>query len=350
MQPKHICLYLLAVLMFTSTGRALPVNHHQPRDVNPNDPKPALPQHLTRRVRAISPASYKSWFLNANGRLIPNVGNTPDKETTTYRKRVGQAFLAIYNANKEKPDVLANLHYVSWKGEECEPYCFGLTVREERPDPKERPNWLRPNWVYSELHYPNDNPGFGKLTSKGGKALQGEITHALEGEGEVATFLNFLEGFKEKVMKAKDEAKKSGKKVNWPVLEMMVPRSVPVPPPVGSHKQGALKSTKSGKGALSSVGTRKEVASKPKTPSNKIIKGTSRSKNIGLLKPIRIAPAGSGANVVPAARLGTEIQPALAQPLVDSHVTQGPDHTDSDSDSDNRLAAGLLSFLGPHRG
>ncbi|KAF9064813.1 hypothetical protein BDP27DRAFT_1425474 [Rhodocollybia butyracea] len=301
MQPKHICLYLLAMLMFTSTGHALPVKLHQPGEVHPspNDPRSALPQHLTRRVAPISP--FKAWFLDPEGRLIPNFkkwDEPHDQEITRIaRARVGNALAGIskLNAAKGKSDAvhkLLDLEIPVSTGPAPAATSTGRKVRKQ------------PAWRRRELHYPDDNlpRGFGKLYADRG-TFRGTL------DGDVATFTKFLAGFKQKVREAKEKAKNTGKEVEWPILETTVSVPVPASPSVGSHQQGASKS-------------------------NDIRQGTSQpkelSKDLGLNDYLKGAAGPPG--TAPATGSGADIAPAPAQLPVE-----------------HRLKMELTSWLDGHR-
>ncbi|KAF9064814.1 hypothetical protein BDP27DRAFT_1366932 [Rhodocollybia butyracea] len=245
MQPKVFCLYLFAMLVFTSTGGALPVNVHRKPAVLPLPklrskpatlpPKHALPQPVLSLPVGSSP--FRVRFLDSEGRLRPNSEGpkgTCDTLTSSARTRVGRAFRTLSKNAKGKP--AAALHsrflagidwwedhtrvgaepvlYVVIKGPPvCIPYCFGLTVRqEELYMPFSVGSKASP--TYSELHYPdNSAEGFGMFASRDSYVGHPAIKNAL------GTFSVFLRGFKKEVMQAQALAKATNNPVIWPVLE-----------------------------------------------------------------------------------------------------------------------------------
>ncbi|KAF9064803.1 hypothetical protein BDP27DRAFT_1366923 [Rhodocollybia butyracea] len=237
MQPKVVCLCLLAMLLFTSTGCALPVNTRQKPDKSAAQRKlkphangklpttPALPPS-TKLRKPRSP--YKASFLNSEGRLRPDTKKAEKKQyrpaARSARERVDRALKAIDGINrnaalhnllsvgvdwersyvpvgitKEEPVI-----YVAIEGERCDPYCFAFTARPTTG-----------GHAYGELLYPmhsSDEFEFGILAFNGGRNFVRADPTVKE---EIDTFLNSVRDYKDKVNTAK-----ANPLLVWPILMM----------------------------------------------------------------------------------------------------------------------------------
>ncbi|KAF9064806.1 hypothetical protein BDP27DRAFT_1366926 [Rhodocollybia butyracea] len=274
MQPKVVCLCLLAMLLFTSTGCALPVNVHQrpkkpaaqhklkPHQANGLPPKLLTPA-LSLSSRLCKPHSpYEASFLDFKGRPRPD---TEKAEKAHYRlaavsarERVDWALQAILKPHEDNINQNTALHdlfragitwgrdyvpvgiakaelvvYFAIKGGICEPSrCLGFTVCHPMSSGSTQ---IR---AYGELHYPNGSPGvFGILAFNGGRNCP-EKDPAIQ--GKLDTFLKFLEVEVEQakaqhVFKTEPEAPGLAHYLNGaagparaPVLPTPAPPTVPV--------------------------------------------------------------------------------------------------------------------------
>ncbi|KAF9064807.1 hypothetical protein BDP27DRAFT_1425469 [Rhodocollybia butyracea] len=247
MQPKVVCLCLLAMLLFTSPGCALPAYNlrHRPNKPAalrkphnaglPKLPTPALPPSTSfRKPRT----PFKASFLDSQGRPRPNESNKAQRKLRrlaaySAKHRVRWVLMAILKAHEDDINqnvALRNLFRasVTWErncvpvgisGEEpviyfsieggiCEPHCFGFTVRHPILFSSGSTQML----AYGELHYPNSSPGgFEILAFNGGRDCP-EGDPAIQ--GKLDPFLRFLGGSKDEVKQGK-----ANYPVVWPVLE-----------------------------------------------------------------------------------------------------------------------------------
>ncbi|KAF9072491.1 hypothetical protein BDP27DRAFT_1492936 [Rhodocollybia butyracea] len=238
MQPRVICLYLLAMSMFTSTGCALPTKlppkplqykHASGVDTLPptTDPTHGGALSRTRVRRGTKHSPFKAIFLTSDGAPWPSIkpphGLIDGPVLKAAKSRVGKAiaFLRV-KANSATPkqdngmkelldsDVawgdehfqdigsvdVEPVLYFAIKGGICMPYCLGLTIRST-PSPIKGAQGPPGRAAYRELHYATPE-GSRKLTSDAGRKI----------EGQPAMFSKFATEFMEDIatVKAKDPA------------------------------------------------------------------------------------------------------------------------------------------------
>ncbi|KAF9072407.1 hypothetical protein BDP27DRAFT_1418034 [Rhodocollybia butyracea] len=255
MQPKVVCLYLLAMLMFGSTVCSLPTKL-PPRPLQPMleaggkslATYPALPASLTashtsrtkakgRIVPNPSPnapmrtSPFKAFFLNSSGKLKLSSGAPHPADRAALgvaKRRVRSAIKAIFDVNKPAIKVDNELKelfdkgvakaawgkehisvgdadadpvlYFAIKGRVCKPYCLGFTVRSHYRPLQDGGSQGVP--AYSELLCPK-SAGFGKFTSKEVGDYKGDPETESKVRDGLAEFSKFSTCLMENIAKAK---------------------------------------------------------------------------------------------------------------------------------------------------
>ncbi|KAF9061716.1 hypothetical protein BDP27DRAFT_323062 [Rhodocollybia butyracea] len=212
MQPEIVWLYLLAMLMFTSSGCALPHNFSR---------------------RDISRSPFKASILNSEGRRVPH--NSPDNKgpPLSATQLVGNALRTMQEQKLDEVNLNRGLlslmiNHVRWERGYalnvvvkpvvyfvienpnllCDPYCLGFVVGSQRVRSMVM-------LAHGELHYPDSAEVLGMLDFNEGRKYVGGLE--IEEQKKLKGFVKFVEGIKETVKKAK--VKHPDRPVAWPVLQ-----------------------------------------------------------------------------------------------------------------------------------
>ncbi|KAF9061734.1 hypothetical protein BDP27DRAFT_1369421 [Rhodocollybia butyracea] len=229
MQPSVVCLYLLAMLMFTSTGCALPTGPFSTFKLGSENElqdfdEPSKPSKPSKRPK-LSP-SPKAYLLDSTGTRRYNSlpwNRERDGINIAAKMSVAKALNSLYAKNKLKVEQNAELGdllmaKLDWKGTYarvagqpvtyfeivtdgfCNPYCLGFVVCATRSGGPFFSPKIGVTDAHGELHYPDKSrEGLEMVAFNNGR----NYPKGPEDPSELAKFLEFLEDIKEEVKEAK---------------------------------------------------------------------------------------------------------------------------------------------------